>query len=454
MTKIVDVRGSEILDSRGNPTVYARVVLKNGDVGISAVPSGASTGAREAVELRDGKLNKNDAFYDGKRYGGKGVLKAVSHVNNELRQAVVGMDVEDQAALDGRMVTLDGTDNKGNLGANALLAVSLAALRASAFGTGGELFRRVAQLMGNDGPNELPVPMLNILNGGAHAAGSTDFQEFMIAPLGMKSFSDALRAGSEIYHKLGEILHEQGLSTNVGFEGGYAPHGLTNRQALSFVTEAIEDAGYAPGEQVFIALDPAASEFYKNPSGRPGKGHYNLRREGHRYSSERMIQEYANLCADYPIYSIEDGLAEDDWDGWSSSERELGSTTQLVGDDLFVTQERYLERGIKEAAGNAVLIKLNQVGTVSETLATIKMAQNAGFGVVVSHRSGETEDTSIADLAVGTSAGQIKTGAPARSERVAKYNRLLRIEETLGADAKYAGARVLHRSGPGRTKTA
>lgn len=454
MTKIVDIRGSEILDSRGNPTVYARVTLENGGSGFSAVPSGASTGSREAVELRDGKLDKKDDFYDAKRYGGKGVCKAVAHVNNELRKAVVGMDVEDQAAIDDRIIKLDGTKNKEKLGANALLAVSLATLRASASGPGDELFRRIAQLAGNDSPDELPVPMLNILNGGAHAAGSTDFQEFMVVPLGMETFSEALRAGVEIYHRLGETLHAQGLSTNVGFEGGFAPPGLTNRQALSYVTQAIEDAGYIPGEQVFIALDPAATEFYKNPTDRPGAGHYNLRREGYRHSSGKMIGEYAALCADFPIYSIEDGLAEDDWGGWSSITRQMGDTTQLVGDDLFVTQERYLERGIREAAGNAILIKLNQVGTVSETLATMKMAQKAGFGIVVSHRSGETEDTTIADLAVGTSAGQIKTGAPARSERVAKYNRLLRIEESLGADAKYAGDRILRRSGARRPKTA
>lgn len=449
MTKITDVRGREILDSRGNPTVYALVTLDNNEVGLSAVPSGASTGTREAVELRDGKLDRSDSFFDGRRYGGKGVLKAVSHVNTVLRDAVVGLDIDDQAAIDSRMVELDGSDNKGNLGANALLAVSLAALRASAFGTHDasgrkeEVFRRVARLCGNDSPNELPVPMLNILNGGAHAASSTDFQEFMVAPLGMDTFSNALRAGSEIYHKLGEMLEGQGLSTNVGFEGGFAPHGLTNRQALGYVTQAIEDAGYTPGEQVYIALDPAASEFYKNPSGQPGAGRYNLRREGNRFTSERMIEEYKTFCGDFPIYSIEDGLAEDDWEGWSGITSLIGDTTQIVGDDLFVTQERYLERGIKEAAGNAILIKLNQVGTVTETLATIKMAQDAGFGVIVSHRSGETEDTTIADLAVGTSAGQIKTGAPARSERVAKYNRLLRIEETLGADAVYAGERVL-----------
>lgn len=459
MTKITDVRGKEILDSRGNPTVYALVTLENGEVGLSAVPSGASTGTREAVELRDGKLNVDDSFFNNKRYGGKGVLKAVSHVNEALREAIVGLDVEDQQAIDSRMIELDGTENKGKLGANALLAVSLAALRASAFGLQDdqgrrkEVFQRVASLIGNESPNELPVPMLNILNGGAHAAGSTDFQEFMVAPVGLDTFSDALRAGSEIYHKLGEMLEDQGLSTNVGFEGGFAPRGLTNRQALSFVTQAIENAGYIPGEQVYIALDPAASEFYKNQIGRPDTGRYNLQREGNRYTSDRMIDEYRSLCVDFPIYSIEDGLAEDDWEGWSAITGQIGESTQIVGDDLFVTQERYLERGIKEAAGNAILIKLNQVGTVTETLRTIKMAQDSGFGVIVSHRSGETEDTTIADLAVGTSAGQIKTGAPARSERVAKYNRLLRIEESLGADAKYAGKRVLTRKIPQLAKT-
>lgn len=460
MTQITDVRGKEILDSRGNPTVYALVTLDNMEVGLSSVPSGASTGAREAVELRDGKLKEDDPFYDGKRYGGKGVLKAVSHVNDVLREAVVGLDIEDQEAIDSRMIELDSSERKTKLGANALLAVSLAALRASAFGVKDgngnrdEVFRRVARLIGNETPNELPVPMLNILNGGAHAAGSTDFQEFMVAPVGMDTFSDALRAGSEIYHKLGEMLEEQGLSTNVGFEGGFAPHGLTNRQALSFVTQAIEEAGYIPGEDVYIALDPAASEFYKNPSGRPGAGRYNLQRDGSRFTSERMIDEYEALCLDFPIYSIEDGLAEDDWEGWSAMTGRIGRSTQIVGDDLFVTQESYLERGIKEGAGNAILVKLNQVGTVTETLATIKMAQNAGFGVVVSHRSGETEDTTIADLAVGTSAGQIKTGAPARSERVAKYNRLLRIEESLGAEARYAGKRVLMQNGGQQAKTA
>lgn len=454
MTRIVDVRGREILDSRGNPTVYARVILENGEVGLSAVPSGASTGAREAVELRDGKLERSDRYFDSKRYGGKGVLKAVAHVNNELKEAVTGLDVEDQEAIDRKMVELDGSENKGNFGANALLAVSLAVLHASAAGSDDEVYRRVARLIGNNTPVELPVPMLNILNGGAHAAGSTDFQEFMVAPVGLDTFSDALRAGSEIYHKLGEMLEEQGHSTNVGFEGGFAPHGLTNRQALSFVTQAIEDAGYVPGEQVYIALDPAASEFYKNPTGRHGEGRYNLRREGHRYTSGRMIDEYEALCGDFPIYSIEDGLAEDDWEGWSAFTGRSGKSIQIVGDDLFVTQKRYLERGIREGAGNAILVKLNQVGTVTETLETIKVAQQAGLGVVVSHRSGETEDTTIADLSVGVSAGQIKTGAPARSERVAKYNRLLRIEEVLGADAKYAGTRVLERNAVKPAKTA
>ncbi len=454
MTRITDIQGREILDSRGNPTVYARVALENGDSGFAGVPSGASTGAREAVELRDGKLDKSDSFYDGSRYLGKGVLKAVSHVNGVLRDAVIGLDADDQSAIDSKMIELDGTDNKGNLGANALLAVSLAVLRASSASAGGDVYRRVGGLTGNSSANELPVPMLNILNGGAHAVGSTDFQEFMVAPLGIDTFSEALRAGSEIYHNLGAILEGQGLSTNVGFEGGFAPHGLTNRQALSFITQAIEDAGYIPGEQVYIALDPAASEFYKNPFDRPGAGRYNLRSEGNRYTSEQMTAEYERLSADFPIYSIEDGLAEDDWEGWSVITSRIGGSMQIVGDDLFVTQERYLERGIREAAGNAILIKLNQVGTVTETLATIRMAQDAGFGVVVSHRSGETEDTTIADLAVGTSAGQIKTGAPARSERVAKYNRLLQIEDSLGADARYAGKRVLMKDGKQRASTA
>lgn len=436
MTKIVEVKGKEILDSRGNPTVYALVTLENGGLGLSSVPSGASTGTREAVELRDNQ----------KRYGGKGVLTAVGYVNKELRDAVIGLEVEDQAQIDKVMIELDGTNNKSRLGANSILAVSMAVLRASAFGLGEEVFKRIAQLSDNPSPIELPVPLLNILNGGTHAAGSTDFQEFMVAPIGVDTFSEALRAGSEIYHKLGETLDKEGRSTNVGFEGGFAPQGLTNRQALGFVTRAIEDSGYIPGEQVFIALDPAASEFYNNPSERPETGRYNLRLEGQRFTSDRMINEYKSLQEDFPIYSIEDGLSEDDWEGWSRFTELMGDQIQLVGDDLFVTQEKFLHRGIKSKAANAILIKLNQVGSVSETLRTIQMAKKFNWGVVVSHRSGETEDTTIADLAVGTSAGQIKTGAPARSERVAKYNRLLRIEETLGPSAVYAGSRILERT--------
>ena len=428
MTKIKSIYGKEILDSRGNPTVSAVVTLESGVTGMSAVPSGASTGAREAVELRD-----KDA-----RYGGKGVLKAVGHVNDEIAKAVVGMDVEDQAKIDALMCELDGSENKGNFGANALLAVSLAALHASAAELGQEVFQRVASISGNSDATELPAPMLNILNGGAHAAGSTDFQEFMVVPLGFDSFSEALRAGAEIYHKLESNLHGKGMSTNVGFEGGFAPPDLTNRQALEYVTGAIESAGYKPGEQVFIALDPAASEFFDKDAGK-----YNLAREGDVFDSDRMIEEYETFSKDFPIYSIEDGLAEDDWSGWSAFTKKSGASLQLVGDDLYVTQERYLRRGIEESAGNAILIKLNQVGTVTETLKSIQVAREAGYGVVVSHRSGETEDTTIADLAVGVSSGQIKTGAPARSERVAKYNRLLRIEDMLGADARYAAKRVL-----------
>lgn len=430
MTKITSVYGKEILDSRGNPTVSAVITLASGKSALSAVPSGASTGAREAVELRD----------KGQRYGGKGVLKAVGHVNNEIAKAVVGMEVEDQEKIDELMCELDGSENKGNFGANAILAVSLAALHASAAELGEEVFQRVASLANNPDATELPAPMLNILNGGVHAAGSTDFQEFMVVPVGFDSFSEALRAGSEIYHKLESNLHAKGMSTNVGFEGGFAPPGLTNRQALEYVTGAIESAGYKPGDQVFIALDPAASEFYDAKAAK-----YNLKREGDVFDSARMVEEYERFSKDFPIYSIEDGLAEDDWPGWSAFTKSAGAKLQLVGDDLFVTQERYLRKGIDEKAGNAILIKLNQVGTVTETLQSIRVAKESGYGVVVSHRSGETEDTTIADLAVGVSSGQIKTGAPARSERVAKYNRLLRIEDMLGQDARYAAKRVLRR---------
>ena len=427
MAKIASVIGHEILDSRGNPTVGATVVLDDGTTASSAVPSGASTGSREAVELRDA---------DPERYGGKGVLKAVGHVNGELARAVVGLDATDQRAVDRAMIDLDGTPNKGRVGANAILAISLAVLRTGAISTGTELFQHIANLADNDSPIELPVPMFNVLNGGAHAMGSTDFQEFMLVPVGIDSFSEALRCGAEMYQWLNKKLAADGHATTVGDEGGFAPKGLTNRGALEYATAAIEGAGYRPGEDVFIALDPASSEFYSD-------GVYDLSREGRKLSSEEMIEEYRILSKDFPIYSIEDGLAEDDWAGWEMQTERVGDRIQLVGDDLYVTQARYVRQGIDQKAGNAVLVKLNQVGSVSETLDTVRLAQGAGFGVVISHRSGETEDTSIADLAVGTSAGQIKTGAPARSERVAKYNRLLRIEELLGNRAQYAGRRVL-----------
>ena len=415
MTKIISVTGHEILDSRGNPTVSATVTLDDGAKASAAVPSGASTGSREAVELRDN---------DPRRFGGKGVLKAVSAVNAELANAVIGLDAIDQQTIDQALVETDGTPNKSQFGANAILAISLATLKSVATSSSREMFEHISDLAGNESPTELPVPMFNVLNGGAHAMGSTDFQEFMLVPAGMNSFSEALQCGAEMYQWLNKKLHADGHATTVGDEGGFAPQGLTNRQALEYATEAIAGAGYKPGEEVFIALDPASSEFYDN-------GIYQLTREGVRLSSEEMI------------YSIEDGLSEDDWSGWANHTSISGNRTQLVGDDLYVTQARYVKRGIDSKSGNAVLVKLNQVGSVSETLETIHLAQTANFGVVISHRSGETEDTSIADLAVGTSAGQIKTGAPSRSERVAKYNRLLMIEQMLGSKASYAGNRIL-----------
>ena len=427
MSKITSVLGHEILDSRGNPTVGATVILDDGTTASAAVPSGASTGSREAVELRDSDKN---------RFGGKGVLKAVGAVNGELAKAIIGLEATDQRVIDQVMIELDGTANKGRVGANAILAISLAALRAGAVSSGKEVFEHIAQLSGNDSPIELPVPMFNVLNGGAHAMGSTDFQEFMVVPAGIDSFSEALRCGAEIYQWLNKKLHSDGHATTVGDEGGFAPQGLTNRQALEYATTAIEGAGYKAGEEVFIALDPASSEFYVD-------GIYDLSRESRKLSSKEMVEEYATLAKDFPIYSVEDGLAEDDWSGWEMQTAKTGDRIQLVGDDLYVTQARYVKRGIDNKAGNAVLVKLNQVGSVSETLETVHLAQTANFGVVISHRSGETEDTSIADLAVGTSAGQIKTGAPSRSERVAKYNRLLRIEELLGSRASYAGNRIL-----------
>lgn len=445
MSTIVSAHGKEILDSRGNPTVYAEVLLEDGTRNGASVPSGASTGAHEAVEMRDG---------DSSRFGGKGVTRAVSNVNDVLNKAIRGIDAHDQRSVDEAIILADGTPNKSRLGANAALAVSMAVLRASSRSRGDWLFDRVAEELGStvhqDGngipdavtPKSdeyiLPVPFLNIFNGGAHAAGSTEFQEFMVVPAGVESLSESLRAGSEIYQALGILLQEEGLSTTVGFEGGYAPVGLTNHMALGYVTHSIELAGYVPGEQVFIALDPAASEFYVEPANR-----YSMKREGKRLTSEMMVEEYEAMTRQFPICSIEDGLAENDWTGWTQLTTAIGNRVQLVGDDLFVTQQEFLQRGIDEGAGNAILIKPNQVGTVTETLDTIKAARSAGYSVVVSHRSGETEDTTIADIAVGSGCGQIKAGAPARSERVAKYNRLLRIEEWIGSRGRYAGMSVV-----------
>ena len=429
MNLITSITGKEILDSRGNPTVLAEVEVDKKITVQASVPSGASTGSREAVELRDGDIN---------RYKGKGVLKAIQNINSTISKNLLGFDVLKQDEIDQIMIDIDGTEKKKNLGANAMLAVSLAVLKASSVTIGLNLFERIAQLENDKIPSILPVPMLNILNGGAHAIGSTDFQEFMIVPAGIDTFSESLRAGSEIYHSLGMILEREKLSTNVGFEGGFAPEGLTSDQVLSLIIEAIEDANYIAGEQIFIALDPAATEFHSKKSNL-----YHLQKENKNLSSDGMIEEYSKLKDKYPIYSIEDGLSEDDWDGWKKFTEIAGNNTQLVGDDLFVTQEKYLYQGINNDTANAILIKFNQSGTVSETLNTIKLAKKYNYNCVISHRSGETEDTTIADLSVGTNAGQIKTGAPARSERVAKYNRLLKIEDILGNKAEYAGKSIL-----------
>jgi len=444
MVKIVSLKGMEILDSRGNPTVQAEIVLDDGTSSCASVPSGASTGTREAFELRDGNLPTGETgTINPKRYGGKGVLKAVSSINEELANIVIGMDPNDQDRLDEAIIDCDGTQDKKRLGANAILAVSLVVMKSVSVSRNIELYEYIKYLYGNTTKTMLPVPLLNILNGGLHASNSTDFQEFMIAPIRFSMFSEALRAGAEIYHKLGESLDETGQSTNIGAEGGYAPIGLSNRDALRLITKAIEDAGYLPGEEVFIALDAAATEFYQKLNETNDSGIYSMQREGRSFSSDEMIAEYTELSDEYPIYSIEDGLSEDDWTGWNKLTRNLGKHLQLVGDDLFVTNTKYLQRGISENSANSVLVKLNQVGTVTETLETIKMADEAGFSSIISHRSGETEDTTIADLAVGTVARQIKAGAPARSERVAKYNRLLRIENILGDSADYAGQRIL-----------
>lgn len=419
MSTIADIRARQILDSRGNPTVEVEVHLESGDVGRAAVPSGASTGAHEALELRDG---------DPAVYRGKGVKRAVSNINSVIAPQLVGRSVLNQAAIDAHLLELDGTPDKSGLGANALLGVSLACLHAGARYLDIPLYRYIGGVNGRT----LPVPLMNILNGGKHAADSADFQEYMILPIGAGSFAEALQMGVEVYQALKELLSERGLGTGVGDEGGFAPKVQTNREPLELIVEAIQRAGYEPGAQIALGLDPAATELYRD-------GRYHLFREGRSLSSEEMIAFYERLIAEFPILSIEDGLAEDDWDGWYALTEHLGDRVQLVGDDLFVTNPTRLARGIDEGAANSILIKVNQIGTVTEALTTIETARRNGYTAVISHRSGETEDTTIADLAVGVNAGQIKTGAPARSERVAKYNQLLRIEEDLGAGAVYAG---------------
>ncbi len=417
--RIVDIHGREIIDSRGNPTVEADVELADGTLGRAAVPSGASTGTREAVELRDG---------DPLRFLGKGVLNAVAHVNGELRDALVGREAQDQPGIDRRMLELDGTDNKSRLGANALLAVSLATARAAAQSQKLPLYR----YLGGDDAVVMPVPMMNIINGGVHADNSLDIQEFMIVPAGLQCYSDALRCGAEVFQRLRQLLHERGLSTAVGDEGGFAPDLASNEAALGLILEAIDAAGYRAGQDVWLGLDVASSEFYRN-------GVYLLESEGRRFTAAQFTEYLASLAARYPIVTIEDGMAESDWEGWSGLTKQLGDKIQLVGDDLFVTNTEILSRGIAEHVANSILIKPNQIGTLTETLSAIEMAARAGYSAVVSHRSGETEDTTIADIAVGTMATQIKTGSLSRSDRVAKYNQLLRIEQQLGARARYAG---------------
>jgi enolase len=423
MSTIIDVRAREIIDSRGNPTVEADITLASGAFGRAAVPSGASTGEHEALELRDG---------DSKRYGGKGVEKAVQSIEETIAPAIDGMIAADQIALDRTLIELDGTPNKGNLGANAILAVSMAVARAAAEDVGLPLYR----YLGGPLARVLPVPLMNILNGGAHATNTVDFQEYMVVPVGAETFAEGLRMGAEVFHALKKVLVKRKLSTGVGDEGGFAPDLATDEDALKVVIEAIESAGYAPGKEVAIALDCAASELYK-------AGKYTFKKSGAgTKSAEGMIELYSKWLDSYPIVSIEDGLAEDDWDGWSKLTAALGDRLQLVGDDLFVTNTERLARGISEDVGNAILIKLNQIGTLTETLESIELARANGYQSIISHRSGETEDTFIADLAVGTGAGQIKTGSASRTDRVAKYNQLLRIEEELGAAAEYPGGTI------------
>jgi len=431
MSVIVDIKAREVMDSRGNPTVEADVVLKGGFFGTACAPSGASTGSREALELRDG---------DKSRYLGKGVLKAVGNINGAIKDALLGMDAIDQRALDNKMLELDGTDNKGTLGANAILAVSLAAAKAAAVAKGVELYEHIADLNGTSGQYSMPLPMMNILNGGEHADNNVDIQEFMVQPVGFTSFSEGLRAGAEIFHTLKKVLSDKGLSTSVGDEGGFAPNLDSNAHALAMIKEAVALAGFELGKDITLALDCAASEFYKD-------GKYDLAGEGKVFSAEEFSDYLKDLCDQYPIVSIEDGQDESDWAGWKYQTDVLGDKVQLVGDDLFVTNTKILKRGIDEKIANSILIKFNQIGSLSETLDAIKMAKDAGFTAVISHRSGETEDTTIADLAVGTCAGQIKTGSLCRSDRISKYNRLLRIQEQLGDKAIYNGLKEVKGQG-------
>lgn len=424
MAMITEVYAREILDSRGNPTVEVEVCLEDGAVGRAAVPSGASTGVHEAVELRDG---------DKDRYLGKGVTKAVDNVNDVIAEAIIGLEATRQTEIDELLVRLDGTPNKGRLGANAILGVSMAVAKAAAASVGLPLYL----YLGGVAAKELPVPMMNILNGGQHADNNVDIQEFMIMPVGASSFAEALRMNAEIYHNLKALLKEKGLSTALGDEGGFAPNLKCNSEAIEVILEAVKKAGYKPGKDIVMALDVASSEFYKD-------GKYVLEGEGVEKTSEEMVDYIAELCAKYPIISVEDGLAEDDWDGWKKLTRKLGKKVQLVGDDLFVTNENRLKEGIKKGVGNAILIKVNQIGTLTETFNAIETAKRAGYTTIISHRSGETEDTTLADIAVAVNAGQIKTGAPARTDRVAKYNQLLRIEEDLGKAAKYNGKQVFY----------
>jgi len=419
MSAIVDIVGREILDSRGNPTVECDVLLESGVMGRAAVPSGASTGSREAIELRDGDMG---------RYLGKGVLKAVDHINHNISEAVLGLDASEQAFLDKTLIDLDGTDNKSNLGANAMLAVSMAVARAAAEEAGLPLYR----YFGGMNSVQLPVPMMNVINGGAHANNSLDLQEFMIIPVGAPSFREAVRWGAEVFHALKKIIHDKGMSTAVGDEGGFAPNVVGHEAAILLILEAIDKAGYTAGEQIALGLDCAASEFYKD-------GKYHLEGEGLVLSAGEWTDMLATWCDKYPIISIEDGMHEGDWEGWKHLTDRLGQKVQLVGDDLFVTNTKILKEGIEKGVANSILIKINQIGTLTETFAAIEMAKRAGYTAVISHRSGETEDSTIADIAVGTNAGQIKTGSMSRSDRMAKYNQLLRIEEDLGGVAHYPG---------------